>query len=1153
MKKGKGMNIERLFTKKGEDPFNTVEYESRSSVIRNPDGSIVFEMHDVLVPSFWSQVATDILAQKYFRKAGVPQYDESGKEILEERGKAVLGSEKSIKQVVNRLAGCWRYWGEEHDYFASKEDAQNFEDEVKFMLIHQMAAPNSPQWFNTGLHWAYGITGPAQGHWYADPDTGELKQSEDAYSRCQPHACFIQSLKDDLVNEGGIFDLVTREARIFKYGSGTGTNFSSLRGSGENLSGGGRSSGLMSFLKIFDRAAGAIKSGGTTRRAAKMVVVDIDHPEIESVIDWKVKEEQKVAAMVTGSMICNKHINNIMKIASKNKDFKSNKELPEAIRDAMQENVPVNYIIRALAMAKEGKNMEFPVFDTHYESEAYITVSGQNSNNSVRMPNSFIEAVLSNKDWNLTARSDGRVMKTMPAKELWDKISYAAWASADPGVQFDTVINEWHTCPVDGRINASNPCSEYLFLDDTACNLASINLGKFLNDDGIFNIHAFRHACRIWTIILEISVLMAHFPSKEIAWKSYEYRTLGIGYANLGTVLMNLGIPYDSEEARAISGTITAILCGEAYATSAEIAQHLGPFPGYERNKNHMLRVIRNHRRAAYNSNDAEYEGLSIKPVGINASKVSDYLIEASKEAWDSALKQGERYGYRNAQVTVIAPTGTIGLIMDCDTTGIEPDFAIVKYKKLAGGGYFKIVNQSVKKALKRLGYSDNQIKEIENYSIGKGTLKGSPHINPDSLKSIGFTNVQIDSIEKQLKNTFDIRFAFNRYVLGDDFCKNVLGFSESQLNNPMFNMLDAIGFTKEQIEEANEYVCGTFTLEGAPHLQEKHLPIFDCANKCGKKGKRFIAYEAHIKMMAAAQPFITGAISKTINMPSHATIDDVKNAYLLSWKLMNKSIALYRDGSKLSQPLNTSADEEDDALTQIIGKAAEDIDETLGAKELHQIVEAKLDYRLKKRPLPVKRTGFTQEARIGGHKLYLRTGEYPDGELGEIFIDMYKEGAAYRSLLNCFAIAISKALQYGVPLEEFVDTFTFTRFEPSGIVQDNENIKNATSILDYVFRTIGYEYLAREDLIHVKKSEPRITQLNSEKTTTKPLTEFTSSRTKEVKQDGTVALLKEKDVSDLKMQGYTGEQCSSCGGMKVIRNGSCSVCTECGETTGCS
>ncbi|MEW5994291.1 MAG: adenosylcobalamin-dependent ribonucleoside-diphosphate reductase, partial [Candidatus Zixiibacteriota bacterium] len=973
------MKIGRYFTRQGESPYRNIEFTARSSEIKNPDGSTVFKLDKITVPANWSQVAVDILAQKYFRKAGVPQTGDDGKIVRDADGNPVLGCEKDARQVFHRLAGCWRHWGEKHGYFDSEPDAQAFYDELCFMLADQVASPNSPQWFNTGLHYAYGIAGVPQGHYYVDPSTHTLTETKNAYERPQPHACFIQSIKDDLVNDGGIMDLWQREARLFKYGSGTGTNFSSIRGCGERLSGGGASSGLMSFLRIGDRAAGAIKSGGTTRRAAKMVCLDLDHPDIEQFIDWKVVEEQKVAAMVAGSRIIKHHLRQIIEAARMGSngdsrlvtDPKKNVALKEALRDARRMTVPPQYIKKVLDLVDQGiTDIEFIELDTNWESDAYATVSGQNSNNSVRIPNSFFQALKEGYDWELTRRTDRKTAREIPAQQLWDKICYSTWACADPGVQFDTTINEWHTCPADGRINSSNPCSEYMFLDDTACNLASVNLVKFLRDDGDFDIEGYLHAIRLWTIVLEISVLMASYPSKTIAQKSYDFRTLGLGYANLGTLLMRRGIPYDSPQGLAWCGALSAILSGQAYLTSAEMARQLGPFPSYFHNRDHMLRVIRNHRRAAYNADKSEYEGLTIKPMGISPNYVPDELVQSARSVWDTAYELGEIHGYRNAQVTVIAPTGTIGLVMDCDTTGIEPDFALVKFKKLAGGGYFKIINSSIPVALRRLGYTEDQINDIILYATGRKTLKQAPYINHESLKARGFGDDELQKIEVSLDSVFDISFAFNKYTLGEEFLKDSLGLSDELINSWDFNLLKELGFTREQIEAANEYCCGSMTLEGAPHLDEKHLPIFDCANKCGKKGRRFIPFEAHIRMMASAQPFVTGAISKTINMPAEATIDDVKRAYHLAWETMNKAIAIYRDGSKLSQPLASTLFDDDEENVEL---SIESISEKMAKKIVYR-------YIAQRRKLPQRRAGYTQKAVVGGHKIYLRTGEYSDG-----------------------------------------------------------------------------------------------------------------------------------------------------------------------------
>jgi len=1108
-----GLRFERHFSKDGISPYDQFEYSIRTSVIKNPNGDKVFEMKNVEVPKGWSQVATDIIAQKYFRKAGVPQADGS------------LGAETSVKQTVHRLANCWMEWGKKHNYFEKDQDAQVFYDELAYSLLGQQAAPNSPQWFNTGLHSSYAITGKPQGHYFVDPESGKLQRSTSAYERPQPHACFILSVDDDLVNEGGIMDLWVREARIFKYGSGVGTNFSKIRGAAEKLSGGGSSSGLMSFLKIGDRAAGAIKSGGTTRRAAKMVTLDLDHPEIMQFIDWKKQEERKVAALIDAG------------------------------------------------------------YASDYEGEAYATVSGQNSNNSVRIPNKFFEALKTGGNWDLTARSTGEVMESIPALKVWDAIADAAWACADPGLQYDTTINEWHTCPEGGRINASNPCSEYMFLDNTACNLASINLRKFFNAESLeFDIDGFEYASRLWTTVLEISVLMAQFPSKEVAQLSYDYRTLGLGYANLGSLLMVAGIAYDSPKATAICGAITAILTGTAYATSAEMAAVKGPFAQYDKNKKHMLRVMRNHRYAAYNTPLA-FEGLSVPAVGIDPQYCPDELLKAACNSWDKALQLGEKHGYRNAQATVIAPTGTIGLLMDCDTTGIEPDFALVKYKKLSGGGYFKIANESVPLALKNLGYTAEQVKEIVHYATGYGTIKTAPHINFETLKDAGLTNEELDIIEAAIPSAFEIGFAINGHTLGKETMER-LKIEEVVYGNPEFSLLAHLGFTPIQISEANLYVTGTMTVEGAPHLKEEHLPVFDCANRCGNIGTRILHGHSHIRMMAAAQPFISGAISKTINLPHEATVEDIKSCYELSWKLGLKANALYRDGCKLSQPLSNksetkkaAAEESSDDTLKAKANSATHVDDLTPEMVLEaakRLINSTPDTKFKRqlsniverKKLPNKRKGFTQKAKVGSQTIFVRTGEYHDGTLGEIFVDMHKEGATFRSLLNCFSIAVSIGLQYGVPVEEYVDKFTFTRFEPSGYVDGHENIKNATSIIDYIFRMLGFEYLGREDLVQIKpkvqhKSRiqlatefndlvPPLTVENKTETAKAPVVETLVESTAPVTQLSYNADPDAQSQDHLRSMQSDAPSCNVCGHI-TLRSGTCYKCLNCGNSMGCS
>ena len=1223
------MKIERQFTKAGQDAYSDLDFVTTVSEIRNPDGTIVFHLDDVEVPASWSQVASDVIAQKYFRKAGVPSKlqkveEEDVPEFLW-RSKAAagaeMGGETSSKQVFDRLAGAWAYWGWKGGYFTTEEDARAYYDEMRHMLATQRAAPNSPQWFNTGLHWAYGIDGPAQGHHYVDYKTGKLTKSKSSYEHPQPHACFIQSVSDDLVNDGGIMDLWVREARLFKYGSGTGTNFSSLRGAGENLSGGGKSSGLMGFLKIGDRAAGAIKSGGTTRRAAKMVIVDADHPDIEDFINWKVIEEQKVASIVAGSKMHEEKLNGLFEAIKSwdgavedAYDAKKNDALKKAVKAAKKVAIPETYVKRVLDYARQGHtSIEFPTYDTDWDSEAYNSVSGQNSNNSIRVTNAFLTAVEKDADWELINRTNGEVTKTVKARDLWEQVGHAAWACADPGIQYHDTVNDWHTCPEDGAIRGSNPCSEYMFLDDTACNLASMNLLTFLKD-GVFQVEEYINAARLWTVTLEVSVMMAQFPSKEIAQRSYDFRTLGLGYANIGGLLMNMGYGYDSDEGRALCGALTAIMTGVSYATSAEMAGELGPFPGYKKNAEHMLRVMRNHRMAAHSAKDG-YEKLAVKPVPLDHANCPDArLIDVAMSAWDEALKLGEKNGYRNAQSTVIAPTGTIGLVMDCDTTGIEPDFALVKFKKLAGGGYFKIINRSVPAALENLGYGSAQIEEIISYAVGHGSIGNGPAINHTTLAGHGFGAAELAKVDAALESAFDIRFVFNQWTLGEEFCTQVLGIPAEKLNDPTFDLLRSLGFSRADIEAANNHVCGTMTLEGAPHLKTEHYHIFDCANPCGKTGKRFLSVDSHITMMAAAQSFISGAISKTINMPNEATIEDCQKAYELSWSLGVKANALYRDGSKLSQPLAASLVEDDDDAQEVLESGSAQEKAVVLAEKIVEKVIVKEIIKSHREKMPQRRKGYTQKAIVGGHKVYLRTGEYEDGNLGEIFIDMHKEGAGFRAMMNNFAIAVSVGLQYGVPLEEFVDAFTFTKFEPAGMVQGNDSIKNATSILDYVFRELAVSYLDRTDLAHVKPEGASFDDIGAGieegVSNVAELSETAASKSLEVlKQISSTGYLRKRLPQDLvvlqggisdtaemvkdsaaaletlvpevavagavavntttmaaasgtvgldartkaKMQGYEGEACGECGNYTLVRNGTCMKCNTCGGTSGCS
>ena len=1100
-KRGKGLTVSRRATREGltaEQVLDEVEWSRRPAKISGADGEVVFKMDDAEVPADWSQLATDVAVSKYFRKAGVPTKS---------------GAEESVRQLCRRVARTLRTSGEEQGgYFATAADAVTFEAELTYFLVHQIGAFNSPVWFNCGLKHEYGIPGSG-GNYAVDLKTGTAYITPDAYTRPQVSACFIQSCGDDL---DSIFSLIHDEARVFKYGSGSGTNFSKLRGKMERLSGGGTSSGLMSFLEVLDRAAGATKSGGITRRAAKMVVLDADHPEIRDFISWKAREEKKVAALIAGG------------------------------------------------------------YPSDFNGEAYRTVSGQNANNSVRVNDKFMRAIAANGVWETRARTTGEVVERMSAKDLWMELADSAWKCADPGLQFDDTINRWHTCKNTDRIYASNPCSEFVFLDDTACNLASLNLLKFLDEkSGVFDVAGYQHACRIFFLAQEIAVDLASYPTKRIAERSYQYRPLGLGYANLGTLLMVSGLPYDSDGGRAVASAITAVMTGEAYALSAEMAASKGAFLGFAPNREPMLEVMRMHRDAA---------------LKIDRDLAPSALLTAAHECWSRAVALGEEHGYRNAQATVLAPTGTIGLLMDCDTTGVEPDFALIKFKKLSGGGSFKIVNQSVPRALKKLGYGPAEVQAIVDYARGTATLKTTAEFTPAELVARGLTEAEIAKVEKALDSVFDLRAAFAPHVLGAA-CLTRLGLAANARGAVV---LEKLGYSSTQIDAASLVVCGRQTVEGAPFLKPEHYPVFDCANRCGPLGTRYIEPMGHVRMMAAAQPFLSGAISKTINMPGDATVADVERIHTESWKLGLKAIAIYRDGSKLSQPL--SAGDKGEApkgplplpaagndgvaqlsqtlqkLLQITPEQAQRMSEACLAPKRVATSPLPAPSPLPlaaRRRLPAKRHGLTQEAKVGGNKVFLRTGEYEDGSLGEIFIDMHKEGAALRSVMNCFAMLVSIALQYGVPLEILVEQFVFTRFEPQGPVQGHDRVKFATSVIDYVFRALGVEYIGRDDLAHVTPEAAATTpQANmgaepgSQPLAFSPATVAKAAQKPAGALPASAAPASSAQVSggrkvsaqDEMLRSLSGDApfCDGCGHI-TIRNGTCYKCLNCGNSMGCS
>jgi ribonucleoside-diphosphate reductase alpha chain len=1085
-----GLHIERHYTRAGTDPYADVQWTTRKSVIKEPDGTVVFQVDAAEVPKDWSQLATDIIVSKYFRKAGVPQADGS------------LGGETSAAQVVHRIANSIRWWGATHGYFATTEDADAFEAELKHMMIRQVGAFNSPVWFNCGHHHVYGIQGSG-GNWAWNEETGQVEAIKNNYARPQCSACFIQRVEDNLVERKGIFELLASEARLFKYGSGTGTNFSRLRSKYEKLSGGGTSSGLMSFLKVLDAGAGATKSGGTTRRAAKMVSLDMDHPEIEDFINWKAREERKVAALIAGG------------------------------------------------------------YDSDFNGEAYGTVSGQNSNNSVRITDEFMAAVKADGEWKTTSRMEpGKVIKAYKARDLWEQVAKAAWACADPGTQYDTTINTWHTCKATDRIYGSNPCSEYMFLDDTACNLASLNLMKFLKADGSFDLAAYRHAIRVFFVAQEILVGYSSYPTRTIAQNSEDYRPLGLGYANLGTLLMVTGHPYDSADGRAIAGALTAILTGHAYRVSAEMAAVKGGFRGLDikdatgkSNHDYMAEVVQMHldaarRLRATGSPLDAMEGIDLKAHAIRdlsgpslrstrnrTMTIYADLFDAAVEDWEAALDLGRKSGWRNAQATVLAPTGTIGLLMDCDTTGVEPDFTMVKFKKLAGGGYFKIINQSIPAALRFLGYSEGEIKAVEKYAIGHGTLEGAP-VTKETFLEKGFT-------EEEYQEAYDAVAASRSF---NDYTPKV---------NP--KAMRAKGFTTQAVAAVQAYVEGHQTVEGSL-VKKEHLAIFDCANKCGD-GERFIHHTGHIRMMAAVQPFLSGAISKTINMPNEVTVHDVRDAYEMGWRLGLKAVALYRDGCKLSQPLSTGASKKEKEAEKVV------------------VVQAPgLRHGELERPPQDNDQGFKRTVTIytprGAEKVDIQVWEYTDGRPCEVFVGARKSGTLVDNFLKEIGKNYSRLFQLGLTLDELTRKL-INENGPLAGQTDHRYIKSCLGIQDLIGKLLRYEYFGETEFLSVKPdpTAPDYVPTRKEYLETlaiarnRPkneatLTQFIAKDEPKaaVASAAAVAAAPAKAPKSLDNNpdelyaslGGDAPDCDQCG-HTTIRNGACYKCMNCGNSMGCS
>ena len=1092
-----GLTITRHFTTAGDDPFASFTFVTRASRIGTTGGGSVFDMSAVEVPDTWDQVATDILASKYFRKTGVPQCDDTGAPRLDEAGNQVLGSETSIKQTALRLANAWRIWGERGGYFATPADAAAYRDEMAYMLTAQMAAPNSPAWFNVGIFEAYGIIQDPDGSWYYDGDAELAKESTHRYERAAVNACFISRVDDQLVGPGSIFEFAEREARLFAQGSGSGANLSYIRADGEKLSAGGTSSGVLSFMKVLDAAAGAIKSGGATRRAAKMVILDAEHPEVEAYIWAKAHEEKKAAALIAAG------------------------------------------------------------YEAGYEGEAVRTVAYQNANHSVRITPGFMAVMEADGEWNLINRTDGAVNKTIKARQLWREIAEAAWECADPGLQFDDIINDWNTVADTERLRGTNPCSEYVHVDDTACNLASFNLVSFYDDEtATFDAAAFEYAVRLWTLTLEIHVSMSHYPARVIAERSYEHRTLGLGYANLGALLMRAGLAYDSEEARAAMGAITALMHNRAYATSAEMAAASEPARAWGPNRHSMARVAHNHRRAAYGTLAAArgvgpYEGLTVAPAGINhgtlAATPFANLTEPLLAAADAAVA-GVETGYRNMQVSVLAPTGTISLVMGCDTSGVEPDFALVKLKKLAGGGYMRIINASVAPALAHLGYSAAEMNRIMAHALGTQTLAGNAPVNAAALLIKGVPADVLAKVEAALADVSDLTWAFAPHIVGDEEYARVAGGATGGTPADGAAYLVALGFTPADVAQASTRICGHLTVEGAADLRPEHYGVFDCAVECGD-GSRSIAWGGHVAALAAVSPHISGAISKTVNLPNSATIEDIERAHATAYAKGVKCVAIYRDGSKVAQPLNSAGNDE------LVSLEGTDLLALLPVPTPGMSPsEYYGDHPVPRFRPPNPRFGPTWRLEIGGEEVYLRVNTYPDGSPAEVFLDWGRQGSTLRGMTAALSIAISHALQRGMALEDLVKSFRGQTFEPNGIVSGHDGLKMASSVTDAVARILGHYFLNRDELVQVPGGltakdvyfGPRAA-LSAGDLEPAPAPVAPAAALSDVDVDKAQAIVARGEGVRL-----FGETCSNCGSSHLIQAGSCKCCGECGQTSGC-
>ncbi len=1059
------MHITRLITDQATDPFAGVTFRKVDVEICSADPAARVCLTDIEVPAQWSYTAAETFVRYYIRRAGVPAVltrvkerdvpewlwravpDTAAMQALPEAQRTT--HETSAKQVFLRLAGAWTYWGVKAGYFDHDTDAQAFHDEVAAMLARQVMAPNSPQWLNNGLFWAYGMAGPAQGHFFGDIETGKLKPSNNAYERPQLHACFLHGVRDELVNEGGIMHLYEREARVFKYGSGAGANLSSIRGAGEGLSGGAATPGLMRFLGIGDKAAGAIHAGGLPRQAGKMVVVDIDHPDVLGFIRWKGEEQYKAAALITGARVMRQHLSGVMAAITQGSgegrfNPQQNAALKAAITRAKRAMIPGSAIERVMAYARQGyRELHIPIYTAEAGSEVFFTVSAHQTKQAVRVTHRFMQAAEDKEKFALRRRTDGSVARHVPAAELFDDIAHAVWATGGPTIHFADTITRAHSCPETDRIRASTPASEYLFLDDTAAPLAVVNLLACADGRGFLDLDLFAHVVKCATLMLDISISMAQYPSRAMARLTLDTRPIGLGMANFAALLMRMGYAYDSDEARATAAAIAGLLTGEAALVSAELAKELGEFAEFKKNRSHYLKLLAAKRDLVLHGDRQDAPALT----SLEALPQPE-LADALKRVWELAYIKAGAYGLRHAQLSCVPPTSTIARVMDCETLGLTPVASLVRFQPQPQGGVRKHLSSHVRYGLGSLGYSPAQMDEMARYVCGHRSLQHASAVSHTALAAHGFGAAELKAIEETLADAADIHAAFDPFVLGERFCREVLKLPAGALHDANFSVLQHLGFSEEEIAEADAYACGMRTLEGAPHLRAEDAAVFAAG----------VSAEAQINLLAAAQQFLTGGIAHTVMLPHATGMETCQELIRQAWRAGLKSLTLMREGAALYDEVALDTEVTEDADDALVFREARASISGSVSQVAAQLVQQFMQGR---RELPLRRNGFTQKAAIGGHTVYLRTGDYEDGQLGEIFLDLPQEPEAYRALASQFARAISIALQYGVPLPAFVEAFTRQQFAPCGPVEGSDVMQEASSLLDYVFRELGAAYLA--------------------------------------------------------------------------------------------